>query len=266
MILSDADIRDSGFVSHAFDNSSLRGCTYEFRVSEIAYRYDYDQRVSRQECSDSHLINPLETVTVITMETVNIGRKHFLSLYSKGFLFSLGIVPVCTGADPGFEGRLGISLTNVSARPVVLPVGTRFVKGTFHEMTRAAERPYAGQHGDATVSWPYPSQFHVAQFDQAHYLANMNRFLPPSIVKAIRASQSAAKTLLTVMWLLAVVAVLNVSSYLAGRLVPSAAWPHIIDLLNILGAIASIVSLIVVAVQQVRLTPLSKANNAGTKR
>jgi dCTP deaminase len=103
MILSDVDISDGGFISREFDEDSLRGCTYEFRVSDLAYRYDYDIRASRQEKSNSHLINPFETVTVITKETVRMGSSHFLYLYSKGFLFSLGIVPVCTGADPGFR-------------------------------------------------------------------------------------------------------------------------------------------------------------------
>jgi deoxycytidine triphosphate deaminase len=266
MILSDVDIRRGGFISQEFDESSLRGCTYEFRVSELAYRYDYENRFSRQEKSNNHLINPFETVTVITKERVNMGRSHFLSLYSKGFLFSLGIVPVCTGADPGFEGRLGISLTNMSGRPVVLPVDTKFVKGTFHQMTRPAERPYAGQHGDASVSWPYPAQFHPADFDQKQYLASIDRFLPPSIVRAIRVAESVTQKLHILMGLLITIALLNLSSYGASKLLPATQWPRIIDSLNIAGAIASIISLMIVLLQQARISAFNRDGNEKTKR
>jgi deoxycytidine triphosphate deaminase len=259
MLLSDTDIEVSHLVCREFDHHCLRGCTYEFRVSDIAYRYDYDARVSRQERSSVHTIAPFETVTVITKETVCMDKSHFLSLFSKGFLFSLGVVPVCTGADPGFEGRLGITLTNMSARPINLPVDTRFIKGVFHRLTRDSAKPYAGQHGDATVSWPYPAQFHSANFAQEEYLANMNRFLPRSISEAVAASLRTAKLLGSLIWLLALIAVLDISSYVASHfLAPNAGGSRLVDVLNIVGALASVIALVLTAIQQVKIVGLRR--------
>ncbi len=261
MLLTDVEIEKANFIIRDYDAASLRGCTYEFRVSDIAYRYDYDARVSRQERSDNHVIRPLETVTIITKETVCLDRLHFLSLFSKGFLFSLGIVPVSTGADPGFEGRLGITLTNMSARPVKLPVDTRFVKGIFHQLLHETARPYAGQHGDASVSWPYPAQFHEENFSQREYIADMNRFLPRSIADAVAASLRFSRMLTGLIWLFGALVVIDVASYLASHVNSSAPWAsRTVETLNVVGALASMLGLVIVAIQEVRIAGLRKVN------
>jgi deoxycytidine triphosphate deaminase len=253
VLLSDSQIQHSGLISHNFDTSCLGGCTYEFRVSTLAYRYDYEKRTSRQETADIHIIQPFETLTIITLEAVKMDHHHFLFLYAKGFLFSLGVVPVCTGADPGFEGRLGINLTNISARPIKLPAGTRFLKGIFHQIGKMAEMRYSGQHGDASMSWPYPSQFHVDSVDQDQYIQSMKRFLPSTITDTVGFSRSAAITLRRVFWMLIIVAILNICAYVM-RNTTSTSWGQgLYNLFNLLGTIASVVSLLIVFLQERRV-------------
>ena len=190
-LLSDGQIltlcNEGKLISEGFEKNGLSGCTYEFRVGEISYTYDYEKKVTRQKRGSEHLINPFETITLVTMEKVNLDSSHFLALYSKGSLFSLGLTAVSTAADPGFRGHLGITMTNLSARPIRLSKGTGFLKGYFVELAEPSLLSYTGQHGDATMSWPYPSQFHTEPPDFEALESNHWQYLPlPVRVSLIR--------------------------------------------------------------------------------
>ncbi len=181
-LLADDDIlaavNNNLLISEDFDNKQLDGCCYEFRVGDISYTYDYEKKQTSQRKQASHTINPFETLTIVTMEKVNLDQEHFLLLFSKGSLFSMGLTPVCTAADPGFRGRLGITMTNLSARPIHFEKGISFVKGCFFRLKAKASSPYVGQHGDATMSWPYPSQFHADPVDYHSLEAKCWKSLP----------------------------------------------------------------------------------------
>jgi len=247
VIMTDGEVRPlchkHQLIRDGFRDEHLRGCTYEFTVGRIAYRYDYQQKSSRQEQNDRHIIYPFETLTVVTHEQVDIDWDHYLFLHSKGFLFSLGVVPVCTGADPGFSGHLGITLTNLSARPIVLPVGTRFLKGVFCRLDQTVKQGYIGQHGDATMDWPYPSQFQADKFDLVEYSKHLQRFLPAPFAAAVLVTGSVSRYLKWTIAILLVVACGNVASYFLTLAKPQGGTATLLSLLNILGAIASIVGL-----------------------
>jgi deoxycytidine triphosphate deaminase len=248
MIMTDGEIRPlchkGKLIKEGFVDERLRGCTYEFTVGKIAYRYDYQQRESRQESKDSHIIYPFETLTVVTQEQVDIDWEHYLFLWSKGFLFSLGVVPVFTGADPGFSGHLGITLTNLSARPIVLPVGTRFVKGVFFRLDQRVVQGYIGQHGDATMDWPYPSQYQAEKFDLVEYAKHLQRFLPAPLAGAILATGSISRYLKWIIGILTFVAVGNLGSYFIALAKPATWAATLLSVLNVVGAVASIIGLV----------------------
>lgn len=82
-------------------------------------------------------------------------------ILAKGQLVSLGILPVNTYADPGFEGRLGITLFNATRRYIAIKPGQPIAKIEFTVLNRDVERPYAGQHGYETEIWPIPTQFYA---------------------------------------------------------------------------------------------------------
>lgn len=119
-------------------------------------------------------------------------------------------------------------------------------------MTHATSRLYVGQHGDASVSWPYPTQFHPSEVDEKLYLANMDRFLPPSLTKAIRVSQSVTHKLKILMGLLIATVFFNILSVVANKLLPTAEWAAIANFLNAAAAIASLISLIIGALPLVQ--------------
>jgi deoxycytidine triphosphate deaminase len=250
MIMTDGEVRPlchkGLLIREGFRDDHLRGCTYEFTVGPIAYRYDYQQQTSRQERQDSHIIYPFETLTVVTQEQVDIDWNHYLFLHSKGFLFSLGVVPVSTGADPGFSGHLGVTLTNLSARPIVLPVGTRFLKGVFCHLEQTVKQGYIGQHGDATMDWPYPSQFQADKFDLVEYSKHLQRFLPAPFAAAVLVTGSVSRYLKWTITTLVLVGCGNLASYFLTLAKPGSVTSGLLSLLNVLGGIASIVGLTIV--------------------
>lgn len=248
MIMTDTQIRaeaDAGhLVSANYSPDSVDGCSYEFRAGDTAYRYDYDHKSTRQETAQIHIIYPFETVTLITLEKVRLTQSHFLLLFSKGSLFSLGLVPVCTGADPGFTGPLGVTLTNLSPRPVQIAAGTRIIKGVFFKLRVPAEKSYTGQHGDATMHWPYPDQYHMDTFDLATYTRHLHRFLPKPLVDAMLLPRSVRNYLRWSIGVFAFVATADVAAFFLMQMSALGWAERAFQLLSVVGSIASVVGLL----------------------
>jgi dCTP deaminase len=174
------------------------------------------------------------------MEEVKLNELHFLHLFSKGSLFSLGLTAVSTGADPGFRGHLGITMTNLSSRPIRFQVGMGFVKGIFYELAEAATVTYTGQHGDAHMSWPYPSQFHLEpenfdQWDAAHWQS----ILPP-LRAAMKRQQLANKYLRWISAAFATLVLINIASWMLDELVSVGFYEAIERYLNLVAAFLQI--------------------------
>jgi dCTP deaminase len=227
-------------ISEAFSEKQLMGCSYQFRVGRISYSYDYEQRTTRQQQSEVHTIHPFETLTIVTMEKVALDTKHFLFVFSKGSLFSIGLTPVCTAADPGFRGHMGITMTNLSIRPVELRAGTEFVKGIFYQLADDAAHTYVGQHGDATMSWPYPSQFHTEPPNFSAWDAEHWRFLPPPLRALFYRLSYVERYIKWITISFIILILLNLCMSIFKGFIPPD-WYLVIERpLNLLGALASI--------------------------
>lgn len=70
-------------------------------------------------------------------------------------LFSVGLSPVATYADPGFHGRLGIVTQNISDKYIELPLLEHIAKVDFTILETPAKRTYHGQHGFESKIWPF---------------------------------------------------------------------------------------------------------------
>jgi hypothetical protein len=70
MIMTDGEVRPlchkGKLIKEGFVDERLRGCTYEFTVGRIAYRYDYQERLSRQENQESHIVYSSATTSIST--------------------------------------------------------------------------------------------------------------------------------------------------------------------------------------------------------
>ena len=96
------------------------------------------------------LLKPKQTLVVITMESLRLPANVLGRILTKGVLFSIGILPVNTYADPGFSGRLGLVLHNLSNSYIRITPGDPIAKIEFSRLQNAVHRPYEGQHGYQT--------------------------------------------------------------------------------------------------------------------
>ncbi|GEM_PF-5582253 len=247
-ILTDVEVAaeclEKRLIVEGYDEQQLKGCCYEFRVSNLAYSYDYENKLTRQQQSDQHIIQPFQTLTIVTIEKVSLDKQHFLLLFAKGSLFSIGLTPVSTAADPGFVGKLGITLTNMSVRPIRLRVGTPFVKGCFFNLGNEVAHPYVGQHGDATMSWPYPSQFHTEPDDFNSINAIHWSFLPPPLKASLFRLQYVEKCVKWIVLAFIALILVNIALPFYKDFIPPGVYALSERLLNLVGALASIVGLL----------------------
>jgi dCTP deaminase len=133
------------------------GC-YELRMGR-AY-YDLTEGARRFDVGEGGkvLIKPGHRVVLITQEELIIPPNMIARIISKGSLFSVGLSPVCTYADPGFRGNVGVVTQNISDKYIELPVGESIAKVDVAWLSNPVDHPYRGQHGYQTEIWPIKYQ------------------------------------------------------------------------------------------------------------
>jgi dCTP deaminase len=157
MILTDHEIADAiaaGELVLNADNDRLGPACYELRMGRVYY--DLTEADRRIDVGDAGkiLIKPGHRVVLITLEKLVVPPNIIARIVSKGSLFSVGLSPVCTSADPGFQGNLGIVTQNISESYIELPVGEPIAKVDFSRLTGNVEHSYQGQHGFQAQIWP----------------------------------------------------------------------------------------------------------------
>lgn len=139
-----------------FDRSLVKQACYELRASDIFYdlQSSAEDKQVTVEPGEGYLLQPHCQVVCITMESLSLPSNVLGRILTKGVLFSIGILPVTTYADPGFSGRLGITLHNASNRHIIIKPGQAIAKIEFSLLSKAVASPYSGQHGYETKIWP----------------------------------------------------------------------------------------------------------------
>ena len=132
---------------------------------------------------------------------------------------------------------------SLSARPVSLKVGTRFVKGAFFRLVKNVKNGYIGQHGDAKLSWPYPNQFHTEPEDFDSFDSSAWQFLPPPVKQLIVRLRDAEKYMRWVIYLFGGLLFLNIVKYLGGAFLTSDIQQILERSFSAIGSIASIIGL-----------------------
>jgi dCTP deaminase len=146
-------------ITQAFEPRLAKQACYELRASNIFYDVASDSEEKRIEvhADQGYLLKPNCYVVCIVMEHLRLPAHVLGRILTKGRLFSIGILPVNTYADPGFTGQLGITLFNASKRYILLKPGEPIAKIEFAVLARAVEHVYTGQHGYETEIWPIAS-------------------------------------------------------------------------------------------------------------
>jgi len=141
---------------------------YELRMGRVYY--DLTEKNKRIELKHGQkvIIKPGHRVVLITKEEVNIPKDIQGRVISKGSFFSIGLSPVCTNADPGFKGNLGLVTQNFSEKYIEIPQDEGLAKIDFSLLDQGTNKEYKGQHGFQTQIWPIKEHFQKEHKDLAN--------------------------------------------------------------------------------------------------
>jgi dCTP deaminase len=161
MVLADAEIvgeiKVGRLVKHGSEAQIGPAC-YELRMGNVYYDLTEGNRRIEVEGQQKILIKPGHRVVLIVHEELVIPDDILARVVNKGSLFSIGLSPVCTYADPGFQGNIGLVTQNISDKYIELPIGEAVAKVDFSRLSQSVTHPYHGQHGFRTAIWPIKSQ------------------------------------------------------------------------------------------------------------
>jgi dCTP deaminase len=167
-VLTDEDIiAEAGrgrLIAAGFEPANVQQACYELRAGNVYYDISGGKRrIQLSRPDDFILLKPHQLAVVITMESLLIPADVIGRILMKGKLFSLGLQPINTYADPGFRGRLGIVIYNASPRFIKINQGDAIAKIEFDRLPTAVARPYSGQHGYQTEIWPIPDHMILSE-------------------------------------------------------------------------------------------------------
>lgn len=163
-------------ISKEFNPDNIHQACYELSAGTIYY--DQSNGFERIDISESGydyiLIKPKQSVIIITLEELSIPDNCLGRLLTKGKLFSIGLLPINTYADPGFNGNMGIVFHNNSTDYLKIRPGETIAKIEFSVLESKVETPYNGQHGYKTKIWPIPIEYKLTDKE----FANDSRIQP----------------------------------------------------------------------------------------
>ncbi len=154
--LSDTQIRrlvKSGeLVIEPFDDSLVQPASYDLRLGGkiLASPLGVDilgATIELNEKTPSYRVQPGQMVAIISAEVLGLpldvcGRFGIRSEFARRGLDPFGGPQL----DPGFRGRLTLSLVNVGPEPVTLTRGMPMLSVEFNRLEEPAERGYQGQY------------------------------------------------------------------------------------------------------------------------
>ncbi len=193
--LSDLDIKahlTKGELIEDSDEENIGPACYELRMGSVYYDLTEGDRRIDASAYRTILIKPGHRVVLITQERLVIPNNIIARVVSKGSLFSVGLSPVSTYADPGFKGNLGIVTQNSSEKFIEIPIGEPIAKIDFSRLTSPAVTSYDGQHGFRTEIWPIKHHLQKSYEQIANdprvesELAESYKILPGPVAKVLR--------------------------------------------------------------------------------
>lgn len=143
-------------IKEGYDPRNVQQACYELRASDIYYDLATGEK-HVVTADDYILLKPHQMTVVITEESLKLPDDILGRILTKGKLFSIGVLPVNTYADPGFTGRLGIVLYNASNNYIKIHPLQSIAKIEFTKLQKQVIDRYVGQHGYQTEIWPIPS-------------------------------------------------------------------------------------------------------------
>jgi dCTP deaminase len=167
-ILSNQTIIDlidtQGLVSN-LDRENVGSAYYELRMGNVYYDLTENSQRIELKHGQKVIIKPGHKVVLITEEVLKIPNNIIGRIISKGSFFSIGLSPVSTNADPGFQGNLGLVTQNFSNSYIEIPQKEGIGKIDFSLLDMDTTKPYVGQHGFQSKIWPIKSHLQKKHSD-----------------------------------------------------------------------------------------------------
>lgn len=156
--LSDEEIKklctNGSIITENFIDKNIKQACYELRASNIYYDLANENKKYVLNNEEYILLKPKQLIVIITMESLDLPDNILGRILTKGTLFSIGLLPVNTYADPGFSGKLGIIFNNLSNNYIKIIPGQSIAKIEFSRLQKQVAKKYNGQHGYQTEIWP----------------------------------------------------------------------------------------------------------------
>lgn len=174
---------------------------YELRMGSVYYDLTEGDRRIDAAVHGTILIKPGHRVVLITLEELVVPHNVIARVSSKGSLFSIGLTPVSTYADPGFTGHLGIITQNQSDKFIQMPIGEPIAKVDFSLLSTSVDNPYRGQHGYQTQIWPIRHQLQKSYGDLLgdprieSEVAESYKILPHAVANVLKRLQNKQRSI-----------------------------------------------------------------------
>jgi dCTP deaminase len=112
---------------------------------------EVDEYVTETQVGEGEefILHPGDFVLGTTVERVSIPEDLIAHVEGRSSLGRLAVVVHATAglADPGFQGKITLELSNLGTAPVALTPGMRVSQLTFTELSSPADRPYGPDRG-----------------------------------------------------------------------------------------------------------------------
>lgn len=154
-------VRNKQLITEDFEEKNVKQACYELRAGDYYYDLSSGGKRHRVQMGDVILFKPHQRIVIITKEKMEIPADILARILTKGSLFSVGILPINTYADPGFVGRIGLVLHNSSNDYLKIVSGSAIAKVEFTRLQNPVRNVYHGQHGYETEIWPIHSDYIV---------------------------------------------------------------------------------------------------------
>ncbi|MBI4468209.1 MAG: hypothetical protein HY650_02695 [Acidobacteria bacterium] len=153
-ILVDRQIRkavSSGYLTiDPFHEDALQSATYDLGVGDIAVVSTLPRPIDLRE-QPLLTIEPFASALLQTVEVLHLPPRIAGRLGPRSNLLRHGIfVSAGPQIDPGFSGRLFVSLLNVTDHPFLIRHHARFLTIEFHALSDEPSRLYEGPHQNKT--------------------------------------------------------------------------------------------------------------------
>jgi len=161
-MLSDTDIKQQiedrknnpteGIYIDPFEEKYLTPVGYDFRVGLKGFSWKNKREIDIEKERDIE-IEPNDTVVIETLESVSLSKEVGATIHamvSKAVLY--GLSHISTTIDPGWTGKLLISVSNNRDSSVVLRFRDSFCTVCFHKMESESKVPL-GRPADRDDIW-----------------------------------------------------------------------------------------------------------------